>query len=376
MQKAVVIIPTYNEADDIENVIESVFNTVSKIKNWQFSILVVDSTSPDGTGEIVKNLQKKHNGLVLLKTKREGLGKAYMTGFKFALESLHADLLFEMDADFSHDPSVLPEFVKKIEEGADFVIGSRYRKGGSIPADWGLHRKIFSICGNLIIRLGFMKLKITDWTSGYRAIKSWVIKSSLSYIQNSTGYVFQVALLENALKLHAIVSEIPINFVDRKYGVSKLNSSQYIKNTLWYVFTHSSFVKYVIVGGSGFTIDFGLSYLFIETIHSNFPVWLGIAISAEVAIVWNFVWNNYWTFSHKKVKNGLQAFARSLIKFNGVAFGSIIIQASLIEACVRLFGRSNWYIYKVLILGFIIIPYSYILYNRVVWKGKKQELGS
>ncbi|HRB84925.1 MAG TPA: glycosyltransferase, partial [Acinetobacter johnsonii] len=286
MKKAVIIIPTYNEAYDIEKIVESVFSITSKINNWQFTVLVIDSTSPDGTSQIVEGLKKKHKNLVLIKTKKEGLGKAYMTGFTYALEKLEADLLFEMDADFSHDPSVLPEFVRKIDEGADFVIGSRYRKGGSIPADWGMNRKIYSVLGNLIIRLGFMKLKISDWTSGYRAIRSWVIKSSLSYIQNSTGYVFQVALLEKAVKLHARVEEIPINFVDRKYGVSKLNSGQYIKNTLLYVLTHSSFIKYVLVGGSGFIIDFGLSYLMIERVHTQFPVWLATIMSAEVAIIW------------------------------------------------------------------------------------------
>ena len=125
MKKAVIIIPTYNEALDIEKVLYSVFSTVSMIKNWQFSVLVIDSTSPDGTSALVKKLQKKYNNLILLETKKEGLGKAYMTGFTYALEKLQADLLFEMDADFSHDPTVLPAFVKKIEDGADFVIGSR-----------------------------------------------------------------------------------------------------------------------------------------------------------------------------------------------------------------------------------------------------------
>ncbi len=372
MKKAVIIIPTYNEAHDIEKVLSLVLGVTSKINNWQFTVLVIDSTSPDGTAQIVEGLQKKHKNLILIKTKKEGLGKAYMTGFTYALEKLDADLLFEMDADFSHDPAVLPEFIKKIDGGADFVIGSRYGKGGSIPADWGFSRKLYSVLGNLVIRLGFMKLRVRDWTSGYRAIRGWVIKSSLSYIQNSTGYVFQVALLENALKLHAHVEEIPINFVDRKYGVSKLNSGQYIKNTLLYVLTHSSFIKYVVVGGTGFIIDFGLSYLFIEKVHANFPVWLATVLSAEVAIVWNFIWNNYWTFSHKKVEHKSSAFLKSLGKFNMVALGSIVIQAGLIELCVRMFGRSYWYVYKIIILGFIIVPYSYMLYNRVVWKGSRK----
>lgn len=371
MKKAVIIIPTYNEAHDIEKLLASVFSITAKIANWDFSVLVVDSTSPDGTAQLVEGLKKKHKNLTLIKTKKEGLGKAYITGFTYALDTLNADLLFEMDADFSHDPATLPEFIKKIDAGADFVIGSRYRKGGSIPSDWGLNRKIYSILGNLVIRLGFMKLRVTDWTSGFRAVRSWVIKSSLSYIQNSTGYVFQVALLENALKIHARVEEIPINFIDRKYGVSKLNSGQYIKNTLLYVLTHSSFVKYVVVGGTGFIIDFGLSFVLIEKIHAHFPVWLATIMSAEMAIIWNFIWNNYWTFAHKKVEHNLSVFMKSLGKFNLVALGSILIQAGLIEICVRMFGRDYWYIYKVVILALIIIPYSYVLYNRVIWKNKR-----
>lgn len=366
--KAVIVLPTYNESHDIEKLVNSIFETVKSIPRWHFDIIVVDSSSPDGTGKIVEKLIKIYPTLHLIKTKKEGLGKAYVAGFTYALEHIKPDVFFEMDADFSHSPAVIPEFVNKIDEGADFVIGSRYRRGGSIPKEWGIHRKLFSVLGNLIIRLGFMKIRVTDWTSGYRAIRSWIVESSIGYVRKFTGYVFQVALLENALKVHARVDEIPIRFSDRKYGISKLNSGQYIRNTLWYVFTHSSFIKYVIVGGSGFIIDFGLSYILIERVHEHFPVWLATVISAEFAIVWNFFWNNYWTFSHKRVHHKSSAFFKSLAKFNGVAAGSIIIQSSLIEIFVRIFGRKLWYVYKILVLGFIIIPYSYILYNRVIWK--------
>lgn len=370
MKHAVIVIPTYNESENIESLIHDIFSVTSTVANWVVSLLIVDSSSPDGTMNVVKKLESKYKRLRSLSTKKEGLGKAYVHGFTHALKAMKADVIFEMDADYSHDPKKLPEFLQKIDEGADFVIGSRYRKGGSIPSDWGLKRKAFSVLGNIIIRLGFMKLSITDWTSGYRAMKAWVAESSLDYIRHHTGYVFQVALLENAIKRHAVIRELPIQFIDRKYGVSKLNSGQYIQNTLWYVIAHSSFVKYVIVGGSGFVIDFGLSYALIES-SAHFPVWLATVISAEIAIVWNFFWNNTWSFAHKKVPHRSLAFFKSLAAFNGVAIGSIVIQATLIQLFVSMFGRSLWFVYKICVLLFIIIPYSYVLYNRVIWKNKK-----
>ncbi len=372
MKNAVIVIPTYNESENIESLVHEIFSITGKVTGWSVSILIVDSSSPDGTINIVKKLETKYKKLHSISTKKEGLGKAYLHGFTVALNTLHADVIFEMDADSSHDPKNLPEFIHNIDQGADFVIGSRYRRGGSIPADWGLKRKAFSVLGNIIIRLGFMKLSITDWTSGYRAMKAWVAESSLDYIKQHTGYVFQVALLENAIKQHAIIQELPIQFVDRKYGVSKLNSGQYIQNTLWYVFSHSSFVKYVIVGGSGFVIDFGLSFALIES-SAHFPVWLATVISAELAIIWNFFWNNYWAFAHKKVSHKSTAFLKSLAAFNGVAIGSIIIQAGLIQFFVSMFGRSLWFVYKICILLFIIIPYSYVLYNKVIWKNEKPK---
>jgi dolichol-phosphate mannosyltransferase len=277
-------------------------------------------------------------------------------------------VLFEMDADLSHDPKVIPQFLSQIEQGADFVIGSRYIKGGAIPPDWGLHRKVFSVLGNIIIRLGFMKLRITDWTSGYRAIRVWIVKDSLSHIRKYSGYVFQVALLDFALKNKAQVKEVPIIFTDRRHGKSKINSVQYIIHTLFYTFFHSSFVRYVLVGLMGFVIDFGLSYLFIERLHS--ALWLATLISAETAILSNFMFNNFWSFSHKRLESKASTFVSQFVKFNLISSGSLAIQAGGMELLGFFFGRKWWFIYKVFIIGFIIIPYSYILYNRVVWKEK------
>ncbi len=371
MKKAVIIIPTYNEVDNISNLINSLFSLSKTIKGWQIELIVVDSTSPDKTSSSVRKLQKEHANLHLLSTKKEGLGRAYLKGITFALNKLGADVVFEMDADFSHNPQVIPDFLRKIDEGADFVIGSRYIRGGSIPADWSLDRKFFSVFGNLIIRAGFMKIRITDWTSGYRAIRSWVLESSLKHLEKYSGYVFQVALLDESLKKNAKVSEIPITFIDRRYGVSKINTFQYMSQTLWYVFTHSSFIRYFIVGVAGASIDFGLSFLIIEVFkiaHNLF--WLATLVSAEAAVIFNFFANNFWSFSHKKLTHRLSSYFLAFLKFSAVAVGALAIQAFGIQYLTNIFGARYWFVYKFFIIALVIIPYSYFLYNKVIWKSK------
>ncbi len=369
MRKAVVVIPTYNEEGNIKRVVEGVFESTRDLPNWNVEILFVDSSSTDNTGETIKELQKKNPKIHILSTKKEGLGKAYIDGFHYAIETLKAYLIFEMDADLSHEPKELPKFIKQIENGSDFVIGSRYIKGGSIPKNWGLHRKIFSTFGNLIIRYGFMNLKISDWTGGYRAIKAWIIKDSMHHVKNYSGYVFQTALLDYAVKKKANISEIPIHFKEREYGISKINALQYIVHVLLYVFTHSSFVKFVIVGGIGFVIDFGITFFFKHTSH--LAIWKITLMSTEAAIISNYLLNNFWAFSHKKLDNNPMVHIWNFLKFNVVSSGSIVIQTLGIQLLSNFYGEKYWYIFKVLIIFFIVIPYSYILYNKFIWKEKK-----
>ncbi|OGK14784.1 hypothetical protein A3C98_01085 [Candidatus Roizmanbacteria bacterium RIFCSPHIGHO2_02_FULL_37_15] len=368
MRKAVIILPTYNEVGAIEQVITEIYRITKENKNWEVHVLVVDSNSQDGTQEKVLKLIKKLPRLTLLQTEKKGLGKAYVQGFQQTLERINPYLIFEMDADLSHDPKKIPEFLKQIENGADFVIGSRYIKGGSIPNNWGIHRKIFSVGANLVIRFGFMKPQITDWTSGFRAIKSWLIKKAIPHIKNYSGYVFQVAILDFAIKHKAHISEIPIQFKDRIHGKSKINSIQYIIQTFLYVFLNSSFIKFALVGVIGFIIDFGISFLFIEKL--KYAVWLSTLLSTETAIVSNFLLNNFWSFSHKRLEPRLSVYLPNFLKFNFVSSGSVLIQTLGVQLAVNLFGRKLWYIYKILIIIFIIIPYSYILYNKFIWKEK------
>lgn len=381
MKKAVLVLPTYNEQGTVESVIRGVFDAAKTNPNWEFHILVVDSTSHDGTAATVKKLQKSNKYLHLLETKKEGLGKAYVHGFTYASEKLNPYLILEMDADLSHEPERIPVFLNEIEKGADFVIGSRYIKGGSIPENWGIDRKFLSVFGNYVLRLGFMKPRITDWTSGFRAIKSWIVRDATSHIKNYTGYVFQVAFLDYALKNHARIVEIPINFGERSYGKSKLNSLQTILQTFIYMLNHSSFIKYVIVGSIGFLLDFGVAYFLIHGLDFFKPT--ANAISAEFAIISNFLFNNFWSFSHKRINGGLPEYFKKLIIFNLVSSGSIVMQWLGMTLSLKIFGDKlidlagiafhSWIIYKVFIIVLLIIPYSYIIYNRVVWKSAKRH---
>ena len=157
MKSGIVIIPTYNERENIQKVVPILLEVFKKSPNWNMGILVVDDTSPDKTYEVVSQLSKKNPRVhLLVNKKKSGLGGAYLKGMAEAFGNLHADVVFEFDADLSHDPTKIPAFLKKLDEGYDMVLGSRYIAGGGIPQDWGWYRKILSVWGNLFINLVFL----------------------------------------------------------------------------------------------------------------------------------------------------------------------------------------------------------------------------
>jgi dolichol-phosphate mannosyltransferase len=213
--KNLIIIPTYNEIENIENIIRSVFN-----ENLSVDILIVDDNSPDQTGLKVKQLQSEYSNLFLLERKgKEGLGKAYLAGFQWGIDQKY-EFLVEMDADFSHRPCDL----KKIIEGSltsDFVIGSRYVKDGS-TVNWGIGRKIISKGGSLYSQwiLGF---PLNDWTGGFNGWKIPVLLSIGLGRVESNGYSFQIELKYKALKKGFKGLEVPIVFEDRRVGQSKMS---------------------------------------------------------------------------------------------------------------------------------------------------------
>jgi len=213
----ILVLPTYNEAENIEPFIAAVLNS-----SPEMHVLIVDDDSPDGTGLIADRLAARHPTVrVMHRTGERGLGKAYRAGFTAVADAGYSTVVC-MDADFSHDPSVIPMFVKAIESGADVVVGSRYCEGGSI-VNWPRRRTFLSKWGNLYTR-NILGIGALDCTSGYRAYSA----RALSVIDPTTvtgdGYVFLSMILHRATRKSLNIREIPITFRNRTRGTSKMNS--------------------------------------------------------------------------------------------------------------------------------------------------------
>ncbi|MEM3506923.1 MAG: polyprenol monophosphomannose synthase, partial [Candidatus Bathyarchaeia archaeon] len=211
-----VIIPTYNEKNNIQTLIDSI-QEVFKNQNLKGWILIIDDNSPDGTGKIVERMKSIYKNLILKhRPKKLGIGSACVEGFAYAINELNSDILISMDADLSHDPKYLTDFLLKIYEGYDVVVGSRRIKNGKVIG-WNFYRKLMSYVGNALARW-LCGVKIKDATSGYRAYtKDSIIKAGLSKI-SSEGYAFQVEMLFRCQKENLRIIEVPITFINRKTG--------------------------------------------------------------------------------------------------------------------------------------------------------------
>jgi dolichol-phosphate mannosyltransferase len=216
MQKALIIIPTFNEADNIVKLVEAIDSL--NIKDVKLDILVVDDNSSDGTSKLVKDLGKQ-NVYVIDREKKMGLGTAYITGFKYAIQNVY-DFVFEMDADFSHDPNTIPEFLEKIKN-YDLVIGSRYIKGIAV-VNWPLNRLIISIFASYYTRL-ITFLPVKDVTAGFMCYRVEALKQIDLDSVKSNGYSFQIEMKYRLWKKGFKLTEIPIVFIDRREGVSKMS---------------------------------------------------------------------------------------------------------------------------------------------------------
>ncbi|MFQ6126432.1 MAG: polyprenol monophosphomannose synthase [Candidatus Heimdallarchaeota archaeon] len=224
MKRCCVIVPTYNERENIKRLLSELMKVSQKaIEKWDIIVLIVDDGSPDGTASEVKRLAKENPGKIFLleRIEKKGLGDAYKAGFRHSIEELKTDTLVEMDADLSHDPSDLPRLLDKIEEGYDFVIGSRYVKGGRIEG-WPWRRSSISWAGNFLGKFatGF---KFKDCTSGFRAIRASMLEGLPKRLETD-GYAFQLSLLYFAIQKRARIVETPIIFRERKRGESKLRN--------------------------------------------------------------------------------------------------------------------------------------------------------
>jgi dolichol-phosphate mannosyltransferase len=385
-QTAIVIIPTYNERENIQKVIPLLVDVFTRITHWQMEILVVDDSSPDKTADIVSELQKKYKNVHLLVNQhKSGLGGAYLKGMEKAFGDLKADVVFEFDADLSHDPQKIPAFLSAIDQGADMVLGSRYIPGGGIPDDWGIHRKFLSVIGNIIIMVVLTDFRIRDWTGGYRAITKKVYQavSPEMHSEKFSGYTFQIGFLHKAVKKGFKIKEVPFKFLDRTIGESKMGM-EYIKNTLLYILkvrikdilSHRVF-KFLMAGGMGAMVQFIALALWRHVA----PYQLAYFLAVECAVVSNFIINNVWTFADRKLK--VAQLPGKFVQFNLASSGSIIIQQIIAFLGEKLIGTSLVLLILPIInfkidtgMAFAVVGiligmfWNFFAYNFFIWKKK------
>ena len=216
MSKALVIIPTYNEIENIEKMIRKVFSLEEN-----FELLIIDDGSPDGTAEVVKKLQNEFNKLhIVERTGKLGLGTAYIAGFKWGIKNNY-DFIFEMDCDFSHNPDDLLKLYSEAKNGSDVVIGSRYKKGVNV-VNWPMGRVLMSYFASVYVRF-ITGMPIHDTTAGFKCYRTKVLKSFNFDKIKFKGYAFQIEMKFTAWKMGYKLTEVPIVFTDRQEGASKMS---------------------------------------------------------------------------------------------------------------------------------------------------------
>lgn len=400
MDKVVIIMPTYKEAENIGKMIPELYeNQFTKIRGVQMHLLIVndlplDGSGDDGTGKIVKDFMKKYKNLHIIEDKKQGLGWAYIRGMKYAKKELDADAVMEMDADFQHPPRFVKPMVDAYVTGADYVIGSRYIKGGSVPKEWAFFRKFVSFGGNLYIRLVLLKPGLHDLTTGFRLtrVKGVLDKIDLDNLMEPTRFAYKVDLLYQSVKNSKVVKEVPLEFAPRTAEKSKFDTKEMVSTfrvaTILGIKDKIRFIKFGIVGFTGFIVN----YIGIEVFRrmpltislaeasSSFAEIPGLnifttpsswaaALGAELAIISNYTFNNVWTFKEKKLTK-ISEIIPSFLKFNFTSLGAIVIQFVFIGFSVLVFGDTGIVrlLSLVFAIGFLIIPYNYTMYNLFIWK--------
>ena len=363
-QRACFVLPTFNEEGNIENVIKKIFESEDEQSSYDFSILVVDDNSLDDTQSIVKHLIKSNNKIHLITGEKKGLGEAYKRGFKYAIDELNTDLIFQMDSDGQHDPNIIPNFLKVIDEGKDVVIGSRFTEGGSTP-DFSFSRLLISRIGNLLVRYVGGITHVKDCTSGYRAINvSYLKEVDFSYL-STKGYSFQSSLICDLAWRGAEISEIPIVFSSRESGDSKLSlrdQIEFLLNIPKLGFRNlKDFIKYSLVGFSGVIVNLGL-YTFLTRIYDVSEL-IAPIISIETALISNFILNNFWTFERRSTQSRIRV---KFIKFHLVSGFAAVINYVVFLALFVTFGVHD--IFANLIgIAFAAIA-NYLINSNWTWK--------
>jgi len=351
-----IILPTYNEKDSIKTTINNIKKAIKSSENYE--IIVVDDNSPDKTWKIVQNLSKKDSTIKYIRRmNKRGLSSAIIDGFLQA----EGEYLFVTDADGQHDETKFDEMLSKLKQN-DLVIGTRYKKGGSVEG-WSKYRIFVSRFAAMLSK-PFLSNKITDPMSGFFGIKKTVFQKYASKL-DGRGYKILLDILFQSNKFK--IEEVPYHFKTRKAGQSKLSSKvifDYLLMLLNQAYkTHKHFIPFSIVGLSGVFVNTGILYGLTEFLGIHYLYSSIIAI--EISIITNFLLNNFWTWSHRKLKT---TFLSRLFKFNLVSLISLTVNFTTLFLLTQYLGL--WYVYSNLIGIFAALFINYFVNDR--WTFKEQ----
>jgi len=384
--KLVNMLATYNEKDNVGPMVETLERIAKQIPQYEFVNLVVDSHSPDGTGEIVKEMAKKRKNLFLLETPR-GLGISLIQGYGYAVKELRADVVIPNDCDFQWDPNLIPEMLNKIEKGYDVIVPSRHVKGGR--DNFNAFRKLTHFISNTLFNYYWAGIhEVSDLAGNFKAIR---VKNVLDKVDldrlNVKGFVIQSTMIYELSKTKAKFIEIPAIYGERRAGQAKVGfNKQFIKDILETIKNSTrirmerspkllKFIKFAIVGGCGFVINF-VGFRLLKVAFRNLPIDISLinslanALGAEMAIISNFIFNNLWTFAQEKITSA-RLWLLKFFQFNLTSVMSgIIIPSSIIGLLTKLFGDKYSSLYFVLAIFGITVPLNWFIYNKVIWKKK------
>jgi dolichol-phosphate mannosyltransferase len=370
MNKVVVVMPAWNEAENIKRMIEELVKREFPKIDADMQLLVIDNHSTDGTTEIVKNASKAYRHVHILQQDKPGLGWAYVVGMRYAIRELKADAVMEMDADFQHPPQFVKPMVDAYLAGADYCIGSRYIEGGSVPADWAAGRKAVSFFGNLFIRTVLLNFKIHDLTTGFRLtrVKGVLDKIDLEKLHDLDRFAYKVDLLYQSLKNSKKTVEVPLEFAPREKEKSKFNWKEMISTfklaVILGIKDKQRFVKFGVVGFIGYLIN-AISLRILTNLSS--PSIVAWALPVELSIISNFTLNNIWTFKNERI-TGIFAIVKKFLAFNFTSLGALLIQTIAGLIGDRILGVGARQILLPIIILFLVLPFNYTMYNLVIWK--------
>lgn len=364
LKRVTVVLPTFNESQNIERTANSVLAQQKNLPGWSVEVIIADSNSPDGTGKVAEKLSAQNPKVHFINVEK-GLGVGLIKGHQYALEKFYPEAMAQLDADGQVETDVLVRLVKGIEEGYDFVIGSRLIEGGKNKLSFS--RRLFTIGSSLFCRYVMGPTNVREFTNSARAFTPEFFKKiNLHRLPwKETTFIVAPAFLNEMIQAGAKYKEVPLVFKNRLEGYSKNKVFNYTYDVITYAIDTrlhkwgfnipffrltrkaKTVVKFGLVGVIGTTVDFFFYKLFINLL--GFPPATAKGFSTEIAIINNFMLNNFWTFRYRKTKTN---FWQKLGMFNLISFGGLAIGVLIVKILHTIYGD-----------GFVDLGFRKLAYN-------------